>query len=188
MTEREFWLSVTQSPSWKQECIADPTISLNNTIAAIVSAFPERKQLKILEIGCGYGRLTREIRQQFHTAKIFGLDLNNEILKEAAAYDPDTTFMCGDTITGRGYHAIYSAVVFQHLPDIEKHAYIMQAYKALTKGGVLRVQWVPGDRAAFCDHLTPAERMIEWCETAGFKTTVEHGLVHPQWSWLTGVK
>lgn len=185
-SERGLWLSITDDPDWKRNYIADPNISVDETVAAVVSKFPANPQ-RILEIGCGYGRLTREIRARYPDAEVWGLDVNAAVLEEAGRYDPRTTFACGDSIDKTGFDAIYSVALFQHLPDSEKQAYIEQAYTALNPGGILRVQFIPGERDAFCEHWTPATTMRDWFRTAGFtRPSVQSGLVHPQWAWITG--
>ena len=56
--EREHWLSITDDPEWRRNHICDPNISLAETLAAL--EFPYVPQT-ILEIGCGFGRLTTEM-------------------------------------------------------------------------------------------------------------------------------
>lgn len=190
ITERQHWLSITDDPEWKRTYISDPNISLDETVDAIVAAFPKDPK-RIIEIGCGYGRLTREIRARFPEAAVWGVDVNPVVLKEARAYDPGTHFLRDDTLWSFGVDAadaIYSVAVFQHLTDFEKHAYITQAYDALTKGGVLRIQFIEGVRDEFCDHWTPLQTMLLWMLQAGFTVGWPGELVHPQWTWLTGTK
>lgn len=191
ITERQHWLSITDDPGWRRDFIADPNISLSATVDAIVAPFPPSPK-RIIEIGCGYGRLTREISARFPKAAVTGIDVNPDVLKEARAYDPDTHFMRDDTLWSFGVDAadaIYTVAVFQHLTDFEKHAYITQAHDVLSVGGVLRVQFIEGDRNVYLDHWVSAEQMVLWAHDAGYtKTTVTRGLCHPQWSWLTCTK
>lgn len=191
ITEREHWLSITDDPGWKRNHISDPNISLTATVDAIVSAFPQDPK-RILEIGCGYGRLTRPIGERFPGAELFGMDINDAVLDEAERCDPGTVFFLADAIydfDNAGYDAIYSVAVFQHLPDDQKRAYVLQAYDALTEGGVLRLQFIDGVRDQFCDHWTPLEDIRSWMLEAGFTLGfADIGLVHRQWTWLTGTK
>lgn len=189
ISEREHWLSITDDPEWKRSHITDPNISLDETVDAIVSAFPKKPQ-RIVEIGCGYGRLTREVRRRYPKASIWGVDVNPAVLVEARRYDPKTRFMCDDTLWSLGgVDAVYSVAVFQHLTDNEKHAYITQAYDALAQGGVLRVQFIEGVRDLHLDHWVAGEQMVLWAHAAGFsQTRVVRGVVHPQWCWLTATR
>lgn len=187
MTEREHWLSITEDHDWKRNHIFDPDISQGETVAAIVSAFPD-DPWSILEIGCGFGRLTQPIADLYPNSDVIGIDVNPDILPKSHAQNR-TTYRCADHLRGiTGLGAIYSVAVFQHLPSVEKRAYIEQSYDALQPDGVLRIQFIEGDRDKFCDHLTPLEVMIGWFGAAGFTVTTERGLAHPQWTWITGVK
>jgi trans-aconitate 2-methyltransferase len=186
VAEREHWLSVTDDPDWRRNHIHDPDISTFDTLLAITSALPDHPA-RILEIGCGFGRLTAEIHYHYPFAVVTGLDVNQLILDDAI---PGPTYVCADNLDGLDRQdAIYSVAVFQHLDDDEKRAYIEQAAGLLSSGGVLRVQFIEGDRDNFCDHWVTAEQMETWCRDAGFTTTaIQRGLAHPQWSWLTAAR
>ena len=184
VAERRHWLSITDDPDWRRNHIYDPNISTAETLAAITTPpFPTAPQY-ILEIGCGFGRLTSEMQQRFPKTEVTGLDINERILLEAI---PGPFYICDDNLQyAQRQDAIYSVAVFQHLPAEEKRAYIDQAAKVLNPQGVLRVQFIEGARDNFCDHWESAGTMVDWCLNAGFATArVQHGLVHPQWSWLT---
>lgn len=184
ITEREHWLSITDDPDWRRNHIADPNISLDDTIEAIVSAFPTNPR-SILEIGCGYGRLTDEIQKWFVDAVVTGMDINPDVLEAAI---PGVMYV--DSLTGLPVQdAIYSVQVFQHLPDAEKRAYIRRSYELLNPGGVLRVQFIEGARDNFCDHWVASDEMADWCHETGFQRPIRiEQRVHEQWSWLTAVK
>ena len=186
ITEREHWLSITGDTNWKRNHIADPNISEGETIAAIVSAFPDNPS-RILEIGCGYGRLASQIAHWFPNAVVTGIDINPAVLEHGL---PGPQYFCTDSlVTFTAQDAIYSLAVFQHLPADEKEAYIHQAYEALRPGGVLRLQFIAGTRDNFCDHWAPWPCMLHWVYEAGFNTVAtENGWAHPQWSWITAVK
>lgn len=187
VTERDHWLSITDDPQWRRNHIADPNISVDETLAAITKAFPVNPE-RILEIGCGYGRLTQRIAHWYPDALVTGVDINPDVLTHAL---PGAGYVCRDNLIGLPEQdAIYSVAVFQHLPDTEKRAYIEQAADILTPGGVLRVQFIEGERDNFCDHWTKPSVMREWFHSAGFTTVsdVERGLAHQQWSWITGIK
>jgi trans-aconitate 2-methyltransferase len=195
ITEREHWLSITDDPEWKRNHIADPNISLDETVEAIVSAFPSDPQ-RILEIGCGYGRLIREISKLYPDVPITGIDINPQVLHEAFIWtgrhphvNHQTRYVCHDNLSGmRDYDAIYSVAVFQHLPDAEKRAYIAQSYNTLRDDGVLRVQFIEGERDNHLDHWTPLDVMTGWFDDVGFNVAATETRAHPQWSWITGIK
>jgi len=185
-SEREHWLSITDDPEWRRNHISDPNISEDETIQAIVSVFPADPE-RILEIGCGYGRLTSKIADRFPDAMVTGTDINGAVLVEAI---PGAAYAVRDNLTGLPVQdAIYSVAVFQHLPDAEKYAYIKQSAEILRPGGVLRVQFIQGQRRNFCDHWVTREQMAEWLFISGFTSCeFDDGLAHPQWTWVTAVK
>jgi cyclopropane fatty-acyl-phospholipid synthase-like methyltransferase len=164
-------------------------------VVTIAEAVP-RNATRIVEIGCGFGRLTRVVAQRYPAATVSGIDVNPHVLEEAAAIDAakgvrNTRYVCQDHLGGftGGVDAIYSVTVFQHLTHEEQQAYIQQAGKLLRPGGALRLQFVQGDEDAFCSHQTPAPLMVEWLHQAGLQPgIVSTGNVHKQWSWITATK
>jgi len=191
ITARDHWLRITSEPDWRRNHIFDPNIPLGETVDAITAPFPGTVQ-RILEIGCGFGRLIAPITRRYPAAEVTGVDVNPHILAQAwgVGFGIRPRYVCTDSLEQfTGQDAIYSVAVFQHLPDSEKRAYIDGAYTALRAGGVLRVQFIEGDRDGFCDHLVPLDRMAGWCEAAGFVSTVfDWGFAHHQWTWLTAIK
>ena len=191
-SEREHWLSITDDPEWRRNHIADPNIPLDETLAAITEAFPTNPK-RILEIGCGYGRLATQIAAQYPRAWVTGIDVNPDVLPKE---EPGNriTYLCRDNLWNlprESHHpnAIYSVAVFQHLPEHEKRDYIFDAASILRPGGVLRIQFIDGDRDNFVDHWTPCEIMEIWMIQAGLGVSaIDVGLAHHQWTWITGVK
>jgi trans-aconitate 2-methyltransferase len=184
--ERDHWLSVTEDPDWKLNHIHGTGVSLDETIAAIVLAFPDNPE-RILEIGCGYGRLASEIAKWYPDCDVIGTDISPAILAEGI---PGPSYACTDNLVGyRGLDAIYSVTVFQHLPADSQRFYIGESYDALRPGGILRVQFVEGECDDFLNHCTSRPDMAEWVVHAGFSSSrFVHGLAHQQWTWITAVK
>lgn len=184
ITEREHWLSITNDPHWKRNHITDPNISLDDTIDALVAAFPA-KPGSILEIGCGYGRLLSVMSDIYPDAALWGTDVNPAVLSEVTAAET----VCADTLADLpAMDVVYSVALFQHLPVYEKRRYINEAFDVLNPGGAFRVQFIEGVRDNFCDHWIPEDQMVGWFKAAGFDVTVQTGLAHPQWTWITGTK
>ena len=182
--ERRHWEWVTGQPNWRDDHIADPTISTTETVDAAIDYFPHSVE-RILEIGCGYGRLTCEVQKRFPEAEVHGLDVSGPVLAEAIK---GPTYHRQDNLDGLPpMDAIYSVGVFQHLPSTDKLAYITQAHQLLTEGGVLTVQFVHGDHDGHLDHRVSADVMMDWCSMFEC-VVVERGRVHPDWSWLTAVR
>lgn len=181
--EREHWLSITDDPEWRRNHICDPNISLAETLAAL--EFPYVPQT-ILEIGCGFGRLTTEMARIHPQAQITGIDINPLILPAAT---DRITYRCQDTLDGLPpQDAIYSVALFQHLTSAQKRAYIQAAADLLTPHGSLRIQFIEGERDNFCDHWVSCETMRWWFTGVGLRiVALDRGLAHPQWTWITGM-
>lgn len=203
LTEREHWLSVEPTEEDIRAHIFDPNISLDDTVKAVTRNFPANPKM-ILEIGCGIGRITREVKKLYPEAFVKGYDINPKLLEEAARlsgykrssnptsqrvplyYEISKIF---DKHTESREDAIYSVCVFQHLPTDEKREYISDAYKLLNKDGVFTVQFVEGDHDSFVNHTCSMMDMKTWFEEAGFfVSNISNGVVHQDWSWITGVK
>jgi len=185
-TERDYWLSITDDPDWKRNSIWDPNISAEETLEAVTAPFPARPK-NILEIGCGYGRLTTQLQDKYPRAHVIGTDINPHVL---AAAEPGPEYRCTDNLDDiPPQNSVCSVALFQHLPEPEKIGYINQAHTVLKPRGVFRVQFVEGDGDNFCAHLVQGKQMLQWCQEAGFKdASLDKGLAHPQWTWLTAVK
>lgn len=105
------------------------------------------KQLRLIEIGCGIGRMTR------HLAKIFGevyaTDVSGEMIRQARERlrDLDNVFVyetSGVDLAAfpAGYFDVaFCAYVFQHVPDVSVvEANIREASRVLKPGGRFKFQ------------------------------------------------
>lgn len=181
--ENDYWLNVTNYTDYKARFFDDPTISTDETVKAITGFM--QKPDSILEIGCGYGRLTAPVKNKFPKARVAGIDINPDIIAQAEGSGID--YAVGDKIKGK-WDAIYAVTVFQHLPDDKKRDYILQAGKALNPGGVFIVQFIEGERDNFVDHWVTIDKMISWFQEAGLGVIQNKKLVHNEWTWLVGMK
>lgn len=97
---------------------------------------------KVIEIGCGIGRLTRAIAQR--AASVEALDVSDVMLAHARSYNPELTnvrWVHGDgtslsPLPDASFDGCISFVVFQHLPDPElTYGYIREMGRVLRPGG-----------------------------------------------------
>ena len=193
----DFWLNKAK----EDEDYADPNISTAKTVEALVEAFPEDPRM-ILEIGCGFGRLTREIKKLYPKAYVKGYDINEKVLDKAASLSgykrssnptsdrvPLYYFNSGDLTSKHKEDVVYCVQVFQHLPTDEKREYLRQIYNCLNVGGIFRFQYVEGDADTFLSHDAKWDDMSRWLDDAGFEiASVDFNLIIPRWTWVTAVK
>ena len=88
----------------------------------ISSSFPDFKEVSVIEIGCGIGRITEFIAKDFK--KVIGIDISGEMIskckkrlkhqKNIAYYETD-----GKTLpsSDNSIDFVFSFIVFQHMPD-----------------------------------------------------------------------
>ncbi len=105
------------------------------------------RSLRLLEIGCGVGRMTSHLAEIFgevyavdvspemvHQARIRLAPLPNVTVHETSGYD-------FADFPGDFFDVVFSAYVFQHVPNTEViRRNICDAYRVLRPGGVLKFQ------------------------------------------------
>ncbi len=114
----------------------------------VVAAFEERLGVRIrpedrlVEIGCGVGRLTRVLASRARC--VHALDVSGEMLERARREHPDlhgVVWVQGDGRSLAGIpdawaDGVFSHVVFQHLPDPElTYGYVREMGRVLRPGG-----------------------------------------------------
>ncbi|HEY8946738.1 MAG TPA: class I SAM-dependent methyltransferase [Polyangiaceae bacterium] len=150
------------------------------------AAFP----IKVLEIGCGQGDLSSEIKHAHPGVELVGLDLSHTGVEIARQKVPDGTFFQWDLMqpvpvpeSHRNWatHAVCSEVL-EHLD--EPLVALRNAREWLAPGARLVVTVPAGPRSAFDIHIghrrhfTP-ERLEELLVSAGFEVQTLHGAGFP---------
>jgi len=111
----------------------------------------EPGKMKVLEIGCGAGRITRALSKIF--GEIHAVDVSGEMVaraKQALADRPNVHLYqnngCDLTVIPNGeYDFAYSNIVFQHIPSREViETYVTEVNRLLRKGSLFKFQ-VQGD-------------------------------------------
>ena len=154
-------------------------------------------QMKVLEIGCGAGRVTRALAKIF--GEVHGVDISGEMVaraREALAAFPnahayqnngtDLSILPG----GLQCDFAFSSIVFQHIPSyavIEN--YVRDVHRVLRPGGLFKFQ-VQGDATIksspedtwlgvpFTD-----EQAVQLATQCGFEPRYRHG-AGGQYFWL----
>lgn len=152
--------------------------------------------MRVLEIGCGAGRLTRALSKLF--GEVHAVDVSGEMVaraRQALADRPNVRLYqnngCDLTvIPPLDFDFAYSAIVFQHIPSREIiENYVREVNRLLHPGALFKFQ-VQGDVTV---HSTPSETWVgvpysdaqatEMALRCGFEPRYRHG-VGDQYFWL----
>ena len=119
----------------------------------------------VLEIGCGAGRLTRQLSSEFD--RVVALDVSNDMIERArAAAGSNAEFHQVEgtrvPLADASVDAVFSVHVLQHLDDFEDvSAYVADAVRALRPGGTMMLHIALGrlEQGLFGRH---GKLRIEW--------------------------
>ena len=122
---------------------------------------------RVLEIGCGIGRLTRGLAAR--AGDVIALDVSAEMLARARAHNEEldnVTWLRGDGSTLAGVEdasvdACVSHVVFQHIPDpAVTLRYVTEMGRVLRAGGWAAFQVSNDPRVHHAEHHNSAARRL----------------------------
>jgi len=154
------------------------------------------KQMKVLEIGCGAGRITRALASLF--GEVHAVDVSGEMVAQARAAltDRPNAFVYRNNgkdlavIDDRVFDFAFSTIVFQHIPSYEViENYVREVHRLLRPGALFKFQ-VQGDATLatkpddtwlgvpFSD-----EAAVAMAERCGFEPRYRHG-AGGQYFWL----
>lgn len=200
--ELEFWRSIgeQEDPSAAVTGNATPEeteATIAAVLAGIAEVVSERQPIdrrRVLELGCGQGRLLLPLAERYPDHTFIGIDIAPKLLLRLP-WTPNVHAFGSDganlpQMLGSGaIDAAYSVAVFQHNPAEIVRGYIGQVGERLRPGGVFRFQFVEGNQAEFLGHHFDTATVGEWCHEAGLEVeSVEHWLVHDNWTWITAKK
>jgi SAM-dependent methyltransferase len=103
----------------------------------------------VLEIGCGAGRLTRQLAQEFDN--VVALDVSRDMIARADSVTPDNVEFhqvegTRVPLEDGSVNAVFSVHVLQHLDDFaDVSAYVADAVRALAPGGTLMLHIALGN-------------------------------------------
>lgn len=114
----------------------------------IIQGLPVKPEWKILEIGCGVGRVIKPLRAKF--AHVDGVDIAENMIEFARQYLADCSHN-GNVYVNSGsdlgmfsdntYDLVYSMIVFQHIRSISVvRNYFNEIFRVLKPGGYFRLQ------------------------------------------------
>jgi trans-aconitate 2-methyltransferase len=118
-------------------------------LLALVQPIP---QMRIADLGCGTGELTRVLHERLEAAETVGIDNSEEMLKKAPAVP---RFQVGDiaTFNDRPFDLIFSNAALHWVPDHEQ--LIRRLAGLLSERGQIAIQMPAND--GHLSHTTAAE-------------------------------
>ncbi|MEM1172101.1 MAG: methyltransferase domain-containing protein, partial [Cyanobacteria bacterium P01_H01_bin.35] len=135
----------TMSPQEKMDAWENSVLS---STEKVLQGIPIKVEWKVLEIGCGVGRLIKYLREKF--AQVDGVDISENMIQFAKQYLADGK-QNGEvyvnngydlqTLADQSYDFIYSTIVFQHIRSISiVKSYFRETFRILKPGGYFRLQ------------------------------------------------
>jgi SAM-dependent methyltransferase len=154
------------------------------------------KQMKVLEIGCGSGRITRALAEIF--GDVYAVDISGEMIRQARETLRNTPNAHVFQNNGTDLRVLgdiqvdfaFSYIVFQHIPSRSViHSYVREVARLLRPGGLFKFQ-VQGDATL----LTSPEDTwlgvpfsdadaVAMAESCGFEPRYRNG-AGTQYFWL----
>jgi 2-polyprenyl-3-methyl-5-hydroxy-6-metoxy-1,4-benzoquinol methylase len=130
--QRDFWNDWNASTREKE--LNEISIEQTDVIVSWLESL-ERRDLKIIEVGCGAGWLCTHL---VRFGQVTATDLSDEVLTRAAQRIPEARFIAGDFMTtevGSGYDVAISLEVLAHVAD--QAAFLSKIWSLLKPGGHL---------------------------------------------------
>lgn len=186
--EKAYWLDRTSL----QDMWSEPGDGVEQCLAQILPAIKRSRARRILDLGCGIGRLTLPVAEAFPHAFVFGVDVNVRALEVASGRAEAHPMMCfvqgdGRRIPEIGWvDAVFSVLLFQHLEAPTVVQYIRDVMNSLTDDGIFCFQYVENeDEGGFMSHTFRRETVAQWCRDVGFEIVEIESAVFPHWVWVT---
>lgn len=117
----------------------------------IVDALPlltgdrDPRQLRLLEIGCGIGRMTKHLAAIF--GEVYAVDVSAEMIRQAQTRLSglsnvrlfETSGQDFALFPDQSFDVVFSAYVFQHIPSAAIiHSNLVEGFRVLKRGGVFK--------------------------------------------------
>lgn len=170
------------------------------------------KRMRVLEIGCGTGRITRALARQF--GEVWAVDISAEMVRQARLALRDFSHAHAFQNNGRDLSVVrrsgipallgrvglvepllfdfaFSYIVFQHIPSYEViESYVREVHRLLRPGALFKfqVQGNPGEdreeqRDSWLGVPFTEDQARAMAERCGFEMRYHHG-AGEQYYWL----
>lgn len=154
------------------------------------------REMRVLEIGCGAGRVTRALAEVF--GEVHGVDVSGEMIRraeEACRGFPNVRLyknngMDLSVLPPVEFDFAFSSIVFQHIPSLAIiENYVREVHRVLRPGGLFKFQ-VQGDPTletspedTWLGVPVSDEEAVAMAERCGFEARYRHG-AGTQYFWL----
>lgn len=96
------------------------------------------KKGKLIDVGCGDGRLLHEISEVNSNLELFGLDYSESAIKLASALNRNVVFCCNElNIADIKFDCVCCIEVLEHIPLHEVSGFVDSLLSKIAKGGSL---------------------------------------------------
>lgn len=170
--------------------VAAQDVEVDRKYISNLSEKPVLKKLgklkhRVLEIGCGVGRLMKQ--------DYYGIDISERMIFIAKQRKPGCNLQVSDGRTipfeDKYFNSVYSVLVFQHIPFQGFLNYTMETARVLRNGGKFIFQFIEGDEEEPFSCHYDIQKVRHVLKEAGFTVnSVKKGLGHEQWTWITSTK
>jgi 2-polyprenyl-3-methyl-5-hydroxy-6-metoxy-1,4-benzoquinol methylase len=160
----------------------------------VVPAFGGRRDLRILDVGCGRGWLTNRLAV---CGSVTGLDPVTAAIERARTLFPELSFRSGYSdellaeIGDRAFDLVVSSEVIEHIPSDAKPAFVTSLFRLLRPGGFLILTTPRGNIFPYWSEVLrwPRQPVEEWVterelrrrlEAAGFRVTLQKRIWIPK--------
>lgn len=176
--EKDYWNKNAKDPDVENKYICDFDDEERLSVIGDLKG-------KILEIGCGTGRLMKP--------GYYGIDISSNMLELAKERNPKGIFALsnGRTIPFQSnfFDAVYSMLVFQHIPFKGFISYATETSRVLKKNGKFIFQFIQGNEEGDFSQHYQLDHVVNILESRGFHiNSVKTGLIHQQWTWVWAEK
>lgn len=155
----------------------------------------EPRSMRVLEIGCGAGRITRALANVF--GEVHAVDISGEMVRQAKAAlrDRPNAFVYQNNgmdlkvlPAGLEFDFAFSYIVFQHIPSLAViESYVREVHRVLRPGALFKFQvqgWTaPGDRNTWTGVPISEDESLALAERCGFEPRYGVG-AGTQYFWL----
>ncbi len=195
--ERNFWEEKSKVKDVDRE-MHDPGISTEKELQIILGEIPLSTK-RILEIGCGVGRLIIPLAEYRMDIYFYGVDISEGLISIAKKRSgksklyKDVELINND---GRSlpfednyFSFIYSVTVFQHIDSIGIERYFKEVGKKLQYNGRFFFQFIEGDESEPMSHHYDFVYISKLLSKFGVEIIdVKRGLIYKNWTWVTAKK